>query len=104
MRTKQLKLGLTQLGEEGAIQVFRPHLGSTLLLGAVGNLQFEVVTHRLQHEYGVDARIASAKYQLARWITSIIQKTYNALSIRIHIVLHMMLLMLQLSSHHLRPN
>lgn len=70
MRTKQLKLGLTQLGEEGAIQVFRPHLGSTLLLGAVGNLQFEVVTHRLQHEYGVDARIASAKYQLARWITS----------------------------------
>lgn len=70
MRTKQLKLGLTQLGEEGAIQVFRPHLGSMLLLGAVGNLQFEVVTHRLQHEYGVDARIASAKYQLARWITS----------------------------------
>ncbi|HNH53044.1 MAG TPA: peptide chain release factor 3, partial [Nitrosomonas sp.] len=70
MRTKQLKLGLTQLGEEGAIQVFRPHLGSTLLLGAVGHLQFEVVTHRLQHEYGVDARIASAKYQLARWITS----------------------------------
>lgn len=70
MRTKQLKLGLTQLGEEGAIQVFRPHLGSTLLLGAVGNLQFEVVTHRLQHEYGVDARTASAKYQLARWITS----------------------------------
>jgi len=70
MRTKQLKLGLTQLGEEGAIQVFRPHLGSMLLLGAVGHLQFEVVTHRLQHEYGVDARIASAKYQLARWITS----------------------------------
>lgn len=70
MRSKQLKLGLTQLGEEGAIQVFRPHIGSTLLLGAVGNLQFEVVTHRLQHEYGVDARIASAKYQLARWITA----------------------------------
>ncbi|MCO6433151.1 peptide chain release factor 3 [Nitrosomonas nitrosa] len=70
MRSKQLKLGLTQLGEEGAIQVFRPHIGSTLLLGAVGNLQFEVVTHRLQHEYGVDARIASAKYQLARWVTA----------------------------------
>lgn len=70
MRSKQLKLGLTQLGEEGAIQVFRPHIGSTLLLGAVGSLQFEVVTHRLQHEYGVDARVASAKYQLARWITA----------------------------------
>jgi peptide chain release factor 3 len=69
LRSKQLKLGLAQLGEEGAIQVFRPHLGNMLLLGAVGTLQFEVVTHRLQHEYGVAARIASAKYQLARWIT-----------------------------------
>lgn len=69
LRSKQLKLGLTQLGEEGAIQVFRPHLGNMLLLGAVGTLQFEVVTHRLQYEYAVAARIAPAKYQLARWIT-----------------------------------
>lgn len=70
LRSKQLKLGLKQLGEEGAIQVFRPHIGSMLLLGAVGVLQFEVVAHRLKHEYGVDARIASAKYQLARWVTA----------------------------------
>ena len=70
MRSKQLKLGLTQLGEEGAIQVFRPHIGNALLLGAVGVLQFEVVTHRLKNEYGVDARIAPAKYQVARWVTS----------------------------------
>lgn len=70
LRSKQLKLGLTQLGEEGAIQVFRPHIGSTLLLGAVGVLQFEVVTHRLEHEYAVAARIAPAKYQLARWVTA----------------------------------
>lgn len=70
LRSKQLKLGLTQLGEEGAIQVFRPHLGSMLLLGAVGILQFEVVTHRLKHEYAVEARIAPAKYQLARWVTA----------------------------------
>ena len=69
LRGKQLKLGLAQLGEEGAIQVFRPHLGNVLLLGAVGTLQFEVVTHRLQHEYAVAARIAPAKYQLARWVT-----------------------------------
>ncbi len=70
LRSKQLKLGLTQLGEEGAIQVFRPHIGNTLLLGAVGILQFEVVTHRLQNEYAVAARIAPAKYQLARWVTA----------------------------------
>lgn len=70
LRSKQLKLGLTQLGEEGAIQVFRPHIGNTLLLGAVGVLQFEVVAHRLEHEYGVAARIAPAKYQVARWVTA----------------------------------
>lgn len=70
LRSKQLKLGLAQLGEEGAIQVFRPHLGNTLLLGAVGVLQFEVVTHRLKYEYGVTARIAPAKYQVARWVTA----------------------------------
>ena len=43
LKTKQLKAGLTQLGEEGAIQVFRPLVGSVLLLGAVGQLQFKVV-------------------------------------------------------------
>jgi peptide chain release factor 3 len=37
LRTKQLRSGLEQLGEEGAIQVFRPLAGGTLLLGAVGN-------------------------------------------------------------------
>ena len=70
MRSKQLKLGLAQLGEEGAIQVFRPHSSSTLLLGAIGALQFEVVAHRLKHEYGVEARLVSSKFQLARWVTS----------------------------------
>ena len=69
LKTKQLRAGLTQLGEEGAIQVFRPVLGTVLLLGAVGQLQFEVVAHRLEHEYGVRARIQPARYALARWIT-----------------------------------
>ncbi|HEY9026687.1 MAG TPA: peptide chain release factor 3, partial [Burkholderiaceae bacterium] len=40
-----------------------------LLLGAVGQLQFEVVAHRLEHEYGVKARITPARYALARWVT-----------------------------------
>ncbi len=69
LKTKQLKAGLTQLGEEGAIQVFRPLLGTVLLLGAVGQLQFEVVAHRLEHEYGVRARITPARYNVARWVT-----------------------------------
>jgi peptide chain release factor 3 len=69
LKTKQLKAGLTQLGEEGAIQVFRPVAGSVLLLGAVGQLQFEVVAHRLEHEYGCKARVSPSRFQIARWVT-----------------------------------
>ncbi|MFY7864168.1 peptide chain release factor 3 [Roseateles sp.] len=69
LKTKQLKAGLQQLGEEGAIQVFRPIAGSVLLLGAVGQLQFEVVAHRLEHEYGCKARISGSRFQVARWVT-----------------------------------
>jgi peptide chain release factor 3 len=71
LRTKQLRTGLTQLGEEGAIQVFRPvAAGATLLLGAVGTLQFEVVLHRLQTEYGVQAQLMPSRYTMARWVTA----------------------------------
>lgn len=71
LRTKQLRTGLTQLGEEGAIQVFKPvAAGGALLLGAVGTLQFEVVAHRLQTEYGVQARMMPSRYTLARWVTA----------------------------------
>ena len=70
LRSKQLRSGLAQLGEEGAIQVFRPHAGGPLLLGAAGSLQFDVVAHRLRHEYGAEARMAPARYTSARWITS----------------------------------
>ncbi|RYH61339.1 MAG: peptide chain release factor 3, partial [Alcaligenaceae bacterium] len=71
LRTKQLRTGLAQLGEEGAIQVFRPvAAGGSLLLGAVGQLQFEVVAHRLKTEYGADARLMPSRYNMARWITS----------------------------------
>lgn len=71
LRIKQLRTGLTQLGEEGAIQVFRPHLtGGALLLGAVGQLQFDVVAGRLKNEYGVDARYQPSSYKMARWVTS----------------------------------
>jgi peptide chain release factor 3 len=70
MRAKQLKLGLRQLGEEGAIQVFHHQRGGPLLLGAIGALQFDVVKHRLEHEYGVQARISASSIRIARWITA----------------------------------
>ena len=48
LRTKQLQQGLAQLGEEGAIQVFKPEAGGNMLPGRRGPLQFEVVQHRLK--------------------------------------------------------
>ncbi|MCY7319462.1 MAG: peptide chain release factor 3 [Ramlibacter sp.] len=70
LRTKQLQQGLAQLGEEGAIQVFRPEIGGAMLLGAVGQLQFEVVQHRLKSEYDADIRLEGCQYTGARWITA----------------------------------
>ncbi len=70
LRTKQLQQGLVQLGEEGAIQVFRPEMGGNMLLGAIGQLQFEVVQHRLKSEYDADIRLESSQYTGARWITA----------------------------------
>ena len=70
LRTKQLQQGLEQLGEEGAIQVFKPEAGGAMLLGAIGQLQFEVVQHRLKTEYDCDVRLEGCQYTGARWITA----------------------------------
>jgi peptide chain release factor 3 len=68
LKMKQLQLGLKQLAEEGATQVFRPMLSNELILGAVGTLQFDVVAHRLQNEYGVDVIFENVDYSTARWL------------------------------------
>jgi peptide chain release factor 3 len=68
LRSKALHKGLDQLSEEGATQVFRPLDGNDVILGAVGVLQFDVVAHRLQHEYGVDCRFESVTAATARWV------------------------------------
>ena len=69
MKTKQLQKGLQQLGEEGAVQVFKPVSSGDLVLGAVGVLQFEVVASRLKNEYGVDAVFEGTSISSARWVT-----------------------------------
>ncbi len=69
LKTKQLTKGLKELGEEGAIQVFETEQSNTLLLGAVGQLQFEVVAARLASEYKVDAIYDPASISTARWLT-----------------------------------
>ncbi len=69
IKVKQLHKGLQQLGEEGAVQVFKPVSGGDLILGAVGVLQFEVVASRLQNEYGVDAVFEGTSTTCVRWVT-----------------------------------
>jgi peptide chain release factor 3 len=68
LKMKQLQKGLTQLAEEGAVQYFRPLIGSAYILGAVGVLQFEVTMARLKEEYWVDAVYEPADLAVARWI------------------------------------
>ena len=66
---KQFKQGLDQMLAEGVIQQFRPlnSVTNAVLLGAVGQLQFEVLVHRLQNEYGADTRLEPASYTQIRW-------------------------------------
>ncbi len=69
LKAKQLNKGLLQLAEEGAVQMFRPVMGSDYILGAVGVLQFDVTMSRLKAEYGVDAVYEGVEYATARWIS-----------------------------------
>jgi peptide chain release factor 3 len=68
LRMKALQKGLDQLCEEGATQVFRPLRNNDLILGAVGQLQFDVVAFRLQDEYGVQCSFDNINVFTARWV------------------------------------
>ena len=68
LKMKQLQKGLHQLAEEGASQLFRPLASNDLILGAVGTLQFDVVAHRLEFEYGVDVAFEPFDCSTARWL------------------------------------
>ncbi|MDC0535703.1 peptide chain release factor 3 [Francisellaceae bacterium] len=69
LKMKALQKGLVQLSEEGATQVFKPLNSNDLILGAVGVLQFDVVAHRLEHEYGVKCAYEAVNVNLARWVS-----------------------------------
>jgi len=68
LKLKALQKGLQQLSEEGAVQLFKPLTNNDLILGAVGILQFDVVAHRLQHEYKVECSYDNTTIATARWI------------------------------------
>ena len=69
MKRKQLQKGIDQLAEEGTVQLFTEKgREKDPILGVVGRLQFEVLTYRLEHEYGAKAEIELLPYQHARWV------------------------------------
>jgi len=67
---KQFNKGVTELEEEGAVQIMYSQDESKRepILAAVGQLQFEVVQFRLQNEYGVETRLEPLPYSVARWV------------------------------------
>ena len=70
LRMKQLEKGLRHLTEEGTIQLYRPLLSNDYVLGAVGQLQFDVVAQRLAGEYGVEVTTVPLPYATSRWVRS----------------------------------
>jgi peptide chain release factor 3 len=71
MKRKQLDTGVRQLAEEGAVQVFFATEGANAVpvIGAVGQLQFDVMLHRLENEYGVPCKLERFGYKFPRWVT-----------------------------------
>ena len=68
LKMKALQKGLQQLAEEGSTQLFMPINNNNLIVGAVGNLQFEVVAYRLKDEYKVDCLYEPVSIYTAHWI------------------------------------
>ncbi len=67
MKAKQFQKGVDQLAQEGAIQIYRTELNE-VVLGAVGQLQFEVFEYRLKNEYNSEIRMENMDYTVARWV------------------------------------
>jgi peptide chain release factor 3 len=70
MRAKQMRKALEDLAEEGVTQVFRPMTGADWIVGVVGALQLDVLSSRIEQEYGVPVAFEAAPFDTARWIFS----------------------------------
>ncbi|WP_297506399.1 peptide chain release factor 3 [uncultured Caulobacter sp.] len=68
LKAKHLKKALEGLAEEGVTQLFRPMIGSDFIVGAVGQLQFEVMADRLANEYQLEVICENSPYAEARWL------------------------------------
>ncbi len=70
MKSKQLEKGINQLMDEGVAQLFINQFNGRKIIGTVGQLQFEVIQYRLEHEYNALCRWESISLYKACWIES----------------------------------
>lgn len=70
MKRKQFLKGVYQIAQEGAIQIFQEYNTGMeeIIVGVVGELQFEVLTYRLENEYNVEVKLEKLPYEYIRWI------------------------------------
>ena len=70
MKRKQFVKGISQIAQEGAIQIFQEYKGGMeeIIVGVVGVLQFDVLKYRLENEYNVEIRLENLPYEYIRWI------------------------------------
>ena len=73
MKRKQFVKGITQIAQEGAIQIFQEfNTGlEEIIVGVVGVLQFDVLKYRLENEYNVEIRLERLPYEHIRWIENV---------------------------------
>ncbi|TAL80908.1 MAG: peptide chain release factor 3 [Bacteroidetes bacterium] len=70
MKTKQLDKGVRQMTDEGVAQLFMQQPGNRKIIGTVGELQYEVIKFRLEHEYGAKCSFSPLPFVRACWVTS----------------------------------
>ena len=82
MKRKQFVKGVTQIAQEGAIQIFQEYKGGMeeIIVGVVGVLQFDVMKFRMQSEYNVEIRLEELPYEHIRWIVNKDEIDVSALS------------------------
>ena len=82
MKRKQFLKGVSQIAQEGAIQIFQEYNTGMeeIIVGVVGTLQFEVLTYRLKNEYNVEVRLDMLPYEHIRWIENYTEVDVMAIS------------------------
>jgi peptide chain release factor 3 len=78
LKSKQLEKGIRQLTEEGVAQLFIQQPGNRKIIGTVGELQFEVIQFRIEHEYGAKCAFRPLNYYKAFWLDADDRKKLDA--------------------------